>query len=139
LAERRAIEPTPPVERGVEALRDGLDDLAQPLGDVAVGGDQRLDGLVKRRSRQIERALPGGVVPQRGLHLGEDPQAGSVPAHVEHVGERGPQVEADDSQPDRVDMRADEVLVGEVEACRGDGSAHHQARPLEEVLVVRAA
>ena len=41
------------------------------------------------------------------------------------------------AQPDRVDVGADEVLVGEVELRRRDLAGDHPLGPAEEVLVVR--
>ena len=40
------------------------------------------------------------------------------------------------SKPDRLKMRRDEALVGDVERGRADGTGHHVDAPLEEVLVM---
>ena len=71
--------------------------------------------------------------------LGQEFQAGAGAADIQHVGERSAQVLAGFGEPDRLDVRADQVLVGQVQAGRGDRSADHIGRPPEVVLVVGVA
>ena len=49
------------------------------------------------------------------------------------------EVQATLRKPDRMDMGANQLFVGDVNTGRGDRSGHHLLLPLEEVLVVRAA
>ena len=57
--------------------------------------------------------------------------------YVEQVRERAAERLVDGAQPDRVDVAADEVLVGELEARRADLPRDHAVGPAEEVRVVR--
>ena len=61
-----------------------------------------------------------------------------VLAQLQDILERGAQAQVRFGEPDRMDMRAEEVLVSQVESRRCDGTRHHGFRPLEEVLIVRA-
>ena len=51
-----------------------------------------------------------------------------VLAQVKDVLKRCAQAQARLRQPDRVDMSADEVFVGQIHAGRGDGAGDHQGR-----------
>ena len=72
-------------------------------------------------------------------YLGQELQGGLGAADIQHVGERSAQVLAGFGEPDRLDMRADQVLVGQVQAGRGDRPADHVGGPPEVVLVVGVA
>ena len=60
--------------------------------------------------------------------LGQEFQAGAGAADIQHVGERPAQVLAGFGEPDRLDVRPDQVLVRQVQAGRGDRSADHIGR-----------
>jgi hypothetical protein len=91
-----------------------------------------------RRARGVRGRAVDGVVELAG-ELGHHRERRRIARDIEHVAQRGLEVSAGHRQPDRVDVRAQQVLVLEVDARRDDRAGDHLARAAEEVLVVRAA
>ena len=139
LLQREPVQVPPAPARVVERLRR----LADRIVDPAVPPPRR---------RGQARRHPGehGLDPDSGAlcrsrvgkplaDLGQEFQAGAGAADIQHVGERPAQVLAGFGEPDRLDVRPDQVLVRQVQARRGDRSADHIGRPPEVVLVVGVA
>ena len=66
-------------------------------------------------------------------HLGQELERGLLARDIEDVAQGLAQALVDRAEPDRVDVAAHEVLVGEIEPRRADLPGHHQGGPAEEV------
>src|SRR6185369_1591645 len=74
---------------------------------------------------------------EMGVH-GQRQRAAGAFLDGQDVGEAAPEARPGLRQPDRVDMRPDQVLVPQVEPWWGDAAGDHLVRAAEVVLVVRA-
>ena len=78
-------------------------------------------------------------VDEREARVGPPPAFRLGAVHVDGLGDRPAQADADLGQPDRVDVGAEQVLVEQVEARRGDDARDHLVGVAEVVLVVAVA
>src|ERR1700687_3960988 len=66
-------------------------------------------------------------------------QGGLVTRHVQHIFEGGSQASTSLSEPDGVNMCADEVLISQFDSWRCHMAGDHQGGPAEEILVMGTA
>ena len=116
-------------EHAVEPL------VAPPRRVCEVVGHRVQHGACARVRATASRARDSIEVRTDGLQL----ERRVVAFDVEQLGERAAERLAGLGEPDRVDVGADEVLVGEVELRRRDLAGDHPLRAAEEVLVVAVA
>ena len=83
--------------------------------------------------------LPRYFVDEREARVGPPPAFRLGAVHVDGLGDRPAQADAGLGEPDRVDVGAEQVLVEQVEARRGDDAGDHLAGVAEVVLVVAVA
>ena len=143
LGQRRPVEAAPTVERFVE-LGGRAGDLVVHPAVVPPGG---LVPVAGPGATQVGKdPLRGALCPPGGVRVAEavpegrkQPQAGAVAVGLEQVGDGGVHRLVGLGEPDRVDVGADEVLVGQVEAGCDDRPGDHVAGAAEPVAVVGVA
>ena len=79
------------------------------------------------------------LVDEREARVGPPPAFRLGAVHVDGLGDRPAQADAGLGEPDRVDVGAEQVLVEQVEARRGDDAGDHLVGVAEVVLVVAVA
>ena len=146
--QRGPVQVTPPVKGTVEGARRVPHDVLDPLGIPPRGlllqvlSEFPQHHVSARHGaagdvRRADRLRHAGTQPQRRIRPAPALRLGAV--HVDGFRDLPAQLEAGLGDPDRVYVRADQVLVEQVQARRGDRPGHHPLRPAEVVLVVAVA
>ena len=140
LADGGAVEAAPPVARGVEAALDAAQHLVHPSivepgRAFELGADLR-DHRLGLRPRRVPVDGASQRVPERALH--RQPPALRI-IELQDRGQGSAQIRPRPFHPDRVDVRADEVAVAEIDAGRRHRAGDHPGGLAVEVLVVGAA
>ena len=141
LANGRAIEVAPADARLIEVDRDLAEHLVHP-SFVEPGGLGKLGADVRdhRRCPQPRRVTPPGTA-QHVVERAPDRQRqrSILGIQFQNVFQRLPEIGLRRLHPHRVDVRADQVAIAEVDAGRRYRSGDHPDGLAVEVLIVRAA
>ena len=129
LTDGGAIEAAPPVARGIEAALDPVEHLVHPSivepgRPLELRADLR-DHRIGPGARRAPVDRASQLVPERPLHRQRPPP---VPRfEVQDGGQGSAQVRPRPFHPDRVDVRADEVAVAQIDAGRRHRAGDHPA------------
>ena len=135
LGHRCSVKLPPTVAGTIETLWQLGEHLVEPRGRVpACNGQFRCD-----RIEQLPGTAAGAghrrCIVEMALHLGRQRHPRLLVEH-EQVAEAVTEVEPRFRQPDRMDVRPDELLVGDIDSRRCHRAGNHLFLSLEEVLVV---
>ena len=141
LAGGRSIQAAPTVARGVETALDLAEHLVYPVvveprRVLELGADPRnhrigFDPCHSSVDRIAQFIPDGGFQGQRQLPI--------FRAEFQYGGQRFSQIRFRRFHPDRMDVRADQVAVAEIDTGRFHRSGDHPCRFAEKVLIVGAA
>src|SRR5207247_2640908 len=136
LLPRGAVQGSPTLARVVELARGAVDRpfepaVIEPGGAGKLSTDRGEDGR-----RPITRVLFRGRRLGLRLEIREQLERRVLPIDVEHVTQRTAEAGARLCQPDRLDVRADEILVAEVDLRGSHLPRDHVLLASEVVLIV---
>ena len=120
-------------------MRQLPQDLSQPILNGGIAAHEIVDDGTKGGAGMLMGATLKRYVVELCADIGFDGQRRIVTPDFQDVGQGVAQRQARNTKPNRVDVRTKQVFVCQIQSRRRNGTSHHFARALEEVLIVRAA